>query len=378
MRNGFLRFSIRGGLALTLLVSASGIAEGCFAPPADVPVDRLITNVGAYIKDHPWEAQGFYTLARLHSLAFSYRRNKVYSYGDTLPNVDHPFHPAKGEAKPGEALTDAEAQAHLDAALKNFEQAIRLDGTKALFHNGLAYTLEAAAFSSTAPPPGVLPQPATKDETAAMEKCVLQMKSDKVAEREAGVKALSEFGAKALTLIETQMKKNDADLRAQLKSVVGALWMEKAIAEYLEAYRLAIGDDSKIGTIPLYGINSLVSYEAGHKYIELTKARGLHELEKKNVASITEGLALLGHADYFSARFRPAAGGFAGAGGAGSFRSGRHAARRGVAVGQGGYGDFGLGSARHGRDYERAAAFRFGDVVDVLGGWLSGARCPRR
>jgi hypothetical protein len=37
----------------------------------DVPVARLVKNVSQYIKKHPKDAEGYYTLARVHSIAFS-------------------------------------------------------------------------------------------------------------------------------------------------------------------------------------------------------------------------------------------------------------------------------------------------------------------
>jgi hypothetical protein len=41
-------------------------------PPTDnVPVDRLISNTAKYLKAHPKDSEGYYLLARLHSLAFA-------------------------------------------------------------------------------------------------------------------------------------------------------------------------------------------------------------------------------------------------------------------------------------------------------------------
>jgi hypothetical protein len=54
------------GFRIGLLVAMVGLsgasAWGKFAMPAEVPVERLIKNVGAYVKEHPKDAMGYYTL----------------------------------------------------------------------------------------------------------------------------------------------------------------------------------------------------------------------------------------------------------------------------------------------------------------------------
>ena len=41
--------------------------------PSDAPVERLTKNIEAYVKAHPEEANGHYTLARLHYIMFALR-----------------------------------------------------------------------------------------------------------------------------------------------------------------------------------------------------------------------------------------------------------------------------------------------------------------
>src|SRR4051794_41119490 len=43
-----------------------------------VPVDRLITNVSKFVKEHPNDARAHYTLGRLHSLAFAGTKEGIY------------------------------------------------------------------------------------------------------------------------------------------------------------------------------------------------------------------------------------------------------------------------------------------------------------
>jgi hypothetical protein len=61
---GELVMVVRTMLIMLALCSSQALAK--FAMPGEVPVERLIKNVGAYVKEHPKEAQGYYTLGRVH------------------------------------------------------------------------------------------------------------------------------------------------------------------------------------------------------------------------------------------------------------------------------------------------------------------------
>ncbi|MHC4240410.1 MAG: hypothetical protein ACYSUC_11790, partial [Planctomycetota bacterium] len=58
-------------VSVTLIVLLSGSPVfPRFAMPTPAPIDRLIANTTAYIKENPNDAHGYYTLARIHYLAF--------------------------------------------------------------------------------------------------------------------------------------------------------------------------------------------------------------------------------------------------------------------------------------------------------------------
>src|SRR5262245_55463214 len=44
---------------------------GHFGPPNNAPVKRLLSNLGTYVNSHPGDAKGYYTLGRIHYLAFA-------------------------------------------------------------------------------------------------------------------------------------------------------------------------------------------------------------------------------------------------------------------------------------------------------------------
>src|SRR3954447_5730525 len=91
----------RLGLVAAIVFGLSGPAFARFAAPKDVPVDRLITNVSAFIKEHPNDPMGHYTLGRVHYLAFHLRAESLRaSEGEgQLPAVGDMFNSQPANAK---------------------------------------------------------------------------------------------------------------------------------------------------------------------------------------------------------------------------------------------------------------------------------------
>jgi hypothetical protein len=70
---------IRG---LVLAICASLVAWGMFRMASDAPVERLVSNMGDYVKAHPQDANGYYTLGRIHYLAFALNAREIASSQD--------------------------------------------------------------------------------------------------------------------------------------------------------------------------------------------------------------------------------------------------------------------------------------------------------
>jgi len=202
-------------ITLIALIAFAPLTQAKFRMPEEVPVDRLITNVTAYVKEHPKEALAYYTLGRLNYLALSLKSKTVRAYekGDatTLPGVPNFFQQGGKEAP-----TEAELKTHLASAAENFQKALQLDDKNALYHLGMASLMDAAVNSGLEL--GAVPAP---------------------------------DGQKAPT-------GKDA-------------WRDAAINEYALAYELAIDKDSQIKDRPIHGLNELVSYEAAARYAEIVK-----------------------------------------------------------------------------------------------------------
>jgi hypothetical protein len=51
----------------------AGVAAGMFRRPEYLPVERLIENAAAYVREHPDDAGGYYTLARVSGTGYAGR-----------------------------------------------------------------------------------------------------------------------------------------------------------------------------------------------------------------------------------------------------------------------------------------------------------------
>jgi hypothetical protein len=232
---GGRRLMMKAGLILIVFMGlCSSRALAKFAMPGEVPVDRLIKNVGAYVKEHPQEAQGYYTLGRVHYLALSMKSKTVRAYeareAGGLASVPQ-FFQQPGNQSPSEE----ELKGHLAAAVENFQKALEIEPKNALFHLGMGSVMEAAVNSGLEL--GAVPGP--KGEKAATGK--------------------------------------DA-------------WREAAAAELLRAYDLSIDLDSSQKSLPLHGLEAMISYEAGRRYVALVKEEGAKGAGPEKLAAVEKGL----------------------------------------------------------------------------------------
>src|SRR5262245_66182089 len=89
-RKSLLRGIAFAGLAALILPPAMAM----WMMPSDAPVSRLVTNLTADTKEHPDDAEGFYLLGRVNSLAYTMKSRTVSVFerrwaqdGKPLPEV---------------------------------------------------------------------------------------------------------------------------------------------------------------------------------------------------------------------------------------------------------------------------------------------------
>ncbi|MHC4155819.1 MAG: hypothetical protein ACYST6_12975 [Planctomycetota bacterium] len=269
-------------VSVALIVLSFGAPAGAmFAAPTPAPIDRLIANTTAYIKEKPNDAHAYYTLARIHYLAFVNKSKLVPTFGrETLPKVAEDWQGAdivyvaryrraeelalkesghdSTDAVPSEErqrfyqsveqkrkeleeegwapekLAENDLFEHAGAALENFQTAIKLDSQNALYHLGLASLLEQY------------------------------------------VEFLGEIEAEQ---VPQQFRKF---LLSEAKDI------------YYKAYCLSIKKDLKHRYLPIAGLQSLVGYEAGNAYVRLSENLGdISKGEEKTIAKVKRNVQKL-------------------------------------------------------------------------------------
>lgn len=261
---------------LTLLVCLSNnVVNAKFAEPTYAPVERLIANATAFVKENPKNAHGYYTLGRIHYLAFA---SKVFWVPATdnifPPNVTadglvahreyvikltlHDFgYPSISDVPEAEKQKfwnsvnekekrhygqdwqfgrpdDRQLADHAAAAVRNFKKAIELEPQNGLYHLGFASLLEQYV----------------------------------------------QF------LTETEQDKVPKEFRSII--------LDKAKEIYYTAYSLSIRKNLKRKERPLHGLRSLVGYEAGKAYVRLSEAdASISEDQKTKTTKIKKDLQKL-------------------------------------------------------------------------------------
>jgi hypothetical protein len=268
---------------LILLVSLyASPADAMFVGPTYAPVNRLIANTTAFVKENPGNAHGYYTLARIHYLAFINKASVVgvtnedsppriapdwllgdfvfrmrweraleltlaqygYSSRSDIPkkerrkfnkDVQKKEQQLEKEGWRFERLKDEECVNHAAKAMRNFRKAISLDQDNGLYHLGLASLLQQYV------------------------QFLRDIELDQVPE--------------------------------EFRSII----LSRAKELYYTAYKLSIKDDLKKKYMPLEGLRGLVGYEGGKAYVRLVKDdKSITDSEKKKLSKVEKDLKRLG------------------------------------------------------------------------------------
>jgi hypothetical protein len=299
------------------ILLAPKILHGHWSMPEPVPVDRLVANLSDYIKAHPDDPEGYYVLARAHSLAFTLRATTLNYYPSrgndrakppTVPDESfqgtHDDRISAGKKAPV-GPTSEKLRLHLRESVSNYRKAIALAPQQAHYHLGLAYVMEQGLPLATElkafPPPAGQASAKNRPGDAAL-KAVMNKLGDPSAEaREEAHRQLLAQAKDAVPLlydfIHTEHRFDDltGTIERRAQEIIRTYWLELSIAEYLQAYQLAIQGDLKLEQQPLRGLGVLTSYESGTAYLRLVRARGIRENERSTFKKIDQDIYSLEH-----------------------------------------------------------------------------------
>lgn len=157
------------GAALALAAApAAAIFINAWQP---VPLERLFRNVSEHVRQNPKDAQGHYTLGRLHSLAFarSMPEARVKEEPGKLPG----FPPYESiQVQPQNAKPSEAALKHLLQSIRSYTAATELDPKRSLYWLGLGWMLEHGAPHADRVPAPWLKEMAKKPETEWLDRSV--------------------------------------------------------------------------------------------------------------------------------------------------------------------------------------------------------------
>jgi len=116
-----------------------------FRAGTEMPVARLLQNVTAYVKAHPKDPQGYYTLGRINSAAFVQQTDKITVYmDDPLPSITtygDPF-PLKSRFLDKNAPLSPQTLTYGTEAIRNYKKAADLNASDGRTWLGLGFQCE--------------------------------------------------------------------------------------------------------------------------------------------------------------------------------------------------------------------------------------------
>ena len=254
-------------MLLPVAILVASPAAGMFRRPSAAPVERLVKNATAYIKEHPGDAKGYYILGRVHYLAWSLKSGRIphYSAGrDTgMPRVPGAH---------GVSLYDrfrAEARRRVAAEMGITDPA-ELGATERARYRKRVREVARKLREANWRPEGI--EPETLDRHAEQ----ARLNFRKAIEREPetglyhlGLAALAEEYATRAAERRIPFR-GDGKLAAEIAA--RKQWREGALAHYRRAFELRAAADATRDHRPPSGVKWLVSYRAAQGYRRLAAA----------------------------------------------------------------------------------------------------------
>lgn len=261
-------------LPLIAGVAALQPLHGKFAMPQPVPVERLVASAQRYIEKSPEDPEGHYTLARIHYAAFAWQATYLDAFSS----------PAGDDAARPPAL-DRDLKANMPAQQLEAQRRVlerrKLDAVPrgdAAFAEEVQKEAEALTQANWQPP-AMAPADALRHFLAA---------------RDGFEKAISmapDNAMFALGKASLWRQFSTPELHAPLEKEAGvpaAMKNSEVAALFYKAFTLAKGKDAELKHLPLRGLSSIISNEAGIAYLELTP-EGEHAVEvKEHLAFLKE------------------------------------------------------------------------------------------
>ncbi len=298
-RNPRVAPKLRPILAIAAVIAlVPAAARGMWALlPQNVPVDRLLKNANRYIQEHPKEAQGYYVVGRLHSMAFATgadqlrvarwsARAKQREDPDGLPR----FWPRDSIlVRRTRRPTTPALRDHLQESIRNYRQATELDPRNALAWLGLGWVLEEASTldEPLAPPDDGPSKPLDKAARERIRGLIARLGGEGLADRDAAMEALARELPAAIPLLAEAAGRAEREARARIAKLFTRYWQDRALVAYRRAYELSLEHDRK-SPVSGPGADSLISLEAAGSIRRIFGRRTLTDADRAELSRIAE------------------------------------------------------------------------------------------
>ncbi len=269
--------------AISLLVIGVcvNVTYGMFARPQYIPVERLIENATAYTQQDPNDASGYYTLARIHYMAFVYKSFFVAAYNDNIPPAIISFW------RSGDYLYSARQQEAKKIALEEFGYESTSDipeesqGEFWIRVRSIENKLEREDWQPEKPTNEQLIEHAGAAQWNFYKAIAIDPNN-----------ALYYLGQASLG--EQYFDFFQETSPALMPTVIKAIVLNAVKETYYLAYDFSIQEDLELEYKPIPGLRSIISYEAGSAFIRLWSAEDNIPPEiKEKITAIQKNLEIL-------------------------------------------------------------------------------------
>lgn len=274
--------AIRYSAILLLVIGVwVNITNGMFARLQYIPVERLIENATAYIQQDPNDASGYYTLGRIHYMAFVYKSFFVAAYNDDIPPGITSFW------RSGNYLYYARQQEAKKIALEEFGYESTSDIPE---EDRGEFWIRVRSIENKIESENWQPEMPTNEQLI----------------EHAGAAQLNFYKAIALDPNNALYYLGQASLGEQyfdffqetspalMPLAIKAIVLNAVKETYFLAYDLSIQEDLELEYLPIPGLRSIISYEAGSAFIRLWSAEDNIPTEiQEKITGIEKNLKIL-------------------------------------------------------------------------------------
>jgi hypothetical protein len=249
-----------GQLVIAAAIVLQSTASALFVVPDNVPVERLLRNTRAYVHEQPKDPDGYYTLARIHYMAFAHRVLEI--------PADDPE-----EGSPPKLAPDWLSGNHARRLLWEHATQLVLDEFGYAFRADVPQDEERQIENRTSQkvielgkakwcPPGPTHEELNRHAASASVNFKKAIQLDRK-------RALHHLGLASLFEQYAEFLQENCGVPTEFTAII----LDRARNSYHTAYSLSVKKDLRRKHLPIEGLHSLVSHEAGQGYVRLSARR---------------------------------------------------------------------------------------------------------